>query len=167
MKKKSIFLIILVSIAFMMMSIFSVKVNAATVNITGGLTEGKAVSPITRTVTGVTNPVTNTFTYTIEQVKDQDKYAKDGCTGAPTSATVEFNATAPVDGTATATGNIDFSSTTFSKAGDYLFKVTETGSTDTTNYPLDKSTYYVVVHVTNKVDSNGNATEDLVATLVA
>ena len=103
---------------------------------------------ITRNVNDVTNPVTNTFTYTIAQHKHAD--TEPTAVSFPTSATVVFDGDeAIVSGTATSTGIIDFSTAQFNELGDYHFVITETASTDATTYPLDSKKYDLIVSVRN------------------
>lgn len=113
-------------------------------------------NPVTlkRTVGGVSNPVTNTFTYTITEGSKPD-----GATvsGAPTSATIVFNGTEAVSSNSVQdTTTLDFSAVEFSKAGDYTWTVAETGSTDTTNYPIDTShnNYTIQASVRYPVDGS-------------
>ena len=127
---------------------------------------GKTTSlTITREVEEVTNPVTNTFTYTITP----DASNPTGATGIPTSLTIAFDKETPnASNIASKTGTLDFSNATFNELGDYKFKVTETGTTDATTYPLDPATtteYYVYISVRNKVDANNTPTGDLIVTL--
>ena len=99
---------------------------------------------INREVEGVTNNVTNTFTYTIAESEKPDGAT---VTGMPTSTTVVFNNVAPAAGKATASRVVDLSSVNFSKVGNYSFTVTETGTDD--DYPIDTThnsyTVYVLV----------------------
>lgn len=137
----------------------AVNAWAATTSYDNGVT----TIPIKRTVTGVSNPVTNTFTYTITPVSSNPT----GASNEPTTASIVFNNTTPVSGTATATGSIDFSGTTYSQIGDYYYDITETGSTDTSNYPIDDTQYQAQVSVRYAVDSTTNVPDNnsLVVTL--
>ena len=146
MKKTQKIITILMLISILTMSLFISTVNAA-VTIASGA-ENSTVT-ITRNVNGVTNPVTNTFTYTIAFDSAYGAAAKSGtATNFPTSATVVFNNKAPVSGTATQTGTVDFAGTTFNKVGDYRFTLKETATEDFTKYPLDGAkTYYLYVSV--------------------
>lgn len=118
--------------------------------------------PFTRTVTGVSNPVTNTFTYTV--TADPNNPAG-GVTNAPTSASVVFSAT-PTGNTVSTAGALDFTNTTFTKAGDYYFTVTETGSTNPTSFPLDSSTYTAIAAVRYAVNGGVIDPDTLIVTLV-
>ena len=113
-------------------------------------------NPVTlrRTVSGVTNPVTNTFTYTI--TAGSKPKTTSTATGVPASTTIAFNNEAVSGGSAVKTNTIDFSAVQFSDAGDYTWTVAETGSTDTTNYPIDTShnNYTIQASVRYPVDSN-------------
>ncbi|MCR5572923.1 MAG: hypothetical protein K6F57_04095 [Candidatus Saccharibacteria bacterium] len=105
-------------------------------------------NPITlsRTVSGVTNKVTNTFGYKITSTTKPDGAT---VTGAPTSASIVFNSQSVTDGAATKTTTVDFSAANYSKVGDYTFTITEDSSTDSTNYPIDAehNDYKAIVQV--------------------
>jgi hypothetical protein len=118
----------------------------------GNVSGTPGVFRITRKVTGVSNPVTNTFTYSIAATSGNPGTA----TGYPTSATIAMNNTAVSSRVATATTDLDFTSTTFSELGDYYFTVSETASTDVTNYPLDSHSYRVVASVRNELNASSN-----------
>ena len=119
--------------------------------------------PFTRTVTGVSNPVTNTFTYTV--TADPNNPAG-GATNAPTSASVVFSGATPTGNTVSRAGALDFTNTTFTKAGDYYFTVTETGSTNPTSFPLDSSTYTAIAAVRYAVNGGVIDPDTLIVTLV-
>ena len=125
-------------------------VDAATTTIATSTGNTATTWTITREVNDVTNPVTNTFTYTITAANTNP-----GTVTLPaTSPTVVFNNVSPVSGTATATGTIDLSTVVFDEVGDYEFIVTETGSTNSTAYPLDAKEYHLFVSVRYNVDAN-------------
>lgn len=126
-------------------------VSAAAQNITIGDTPANHEFTITRTIEGVSNPVSNTFTYTITAAGTNPS----GATGMPTSATVTFNNKAPVSNVATETGTIDLSNVTFTTNGDYEWTVTESATGDSTNYPLDSTDVYKIkVSVRNSASTN-------------
>lgn len=104
--------------------------------------------PIKRTINNVSNNVTNTFTYTITQNANNPT----GATGLPTSATIVFNNTVPTSNTVEESGTVDFSGATFTTAGDYEFTISETESTNPTNFPIDPTTYTIIAAV--RYDSN-------------
>ena len=123
---------------------------------------------IKRNVTDVTDPVVNTFTYTIAPDTTYNP-AGSTVTGYPTTATITFNGTGtaiPVSGTAYESTNVSFAGTDFNKPGDYRFKVTETGTTDATTYPLDTDYLYIYVQVRNVLDANNVPTGDFKATVL-
>ena len=142
MRKTNKLITILMLVAILTMSVLISTVNAATLTI--GSTDSDRTVLITRNVNGVTNPVTNTFTYTIAQ---DTTYNSTAVTNYPTSATIAFSGVNPSSGTATANTTLDFVGSTFTKVGDYRFILTETGTTDSTKYPLDNTTYYLYVSV--------------------
>lgn len=103
---------------------------------------GTSTLPIERTITTSSN-VTNTFTYTVTANSGNPT----GATGLPTTANIVFNNVAPTSGTAVQTGTVDFSGTTFTTAGDYEFTISETGSTNPSVFPVDPTTYTIIVAV--------------------
>lgn len=138
MKKTQKIITILMLIAILTMSLFISKVNAADATVATPSTV-----TITKNVTNVTNPVTNTFGYTI----DADSNNPATVTGFPSTASIAFDNEEPTSGTATKSTTIDFASAKFTKVGDYKFKITETSSSDQTNYPKDTAYYYLFVSV--------------------
>ena len=123
---------------------------------------------ITRNVTVVHNPVTNTFSYAIEE----DEENPVSVTGLPGSVNIVFNNTAPViptgkwTGTAVQTGTLDLTGINFTKVGDYAFNISETASTDPVSYPIaDGRIYTVMVAVRNQLDGNNQPTGTLEATV--
>lgn len=129
----------------------------------GNISSNPGVFRITRKVTNVTNPVTNTFTYTIAAASGNPGTA----TGFPTSATIVMNNVAVSSNVATGTADISFKTTTFSELGDYYFTVTETASSNATNYPRDTHTYRIVASVRNELDGNNVPTDKYVVTIAA
>lgn len=134
------------------------NVNATT-SFAGGIDD----VDITREVTKVTNPVSNTFTYTITA---DSSNPSGGVTGAPTTTTIVFDAVNPSSNKATATGKLDFSGASFTKRGDYKFTIAETSSSNSSIYPVDDTTYDVYVQVTNELDSEEVPTGNLIATVI-
>lgn len=122
-------------------SIFSiVKVNAA---ITWD--NNKNSVTISRDVTGINNPITNTFTYTVTA----DGSNPTGASNIPSGGTVVFDGSeTPTSNTVTETGTIDFSSATFTHPGVYKYTITETASSNST-YPVDNTEYTVEITVQN------------------
>ena len=119
--------------------------------------------PITRAITGVSNPVTNTFTYTVTPNAGNPS----GASGIPTSTSISFSAASPDSSySVTSTGSLDFSSATFTTAGDYYFTVSETGSTDSSNFPLDSTTYTAIASVRYAVNNGVPDPNTLVVTLL-
>ena len=128
------------------------SVNAATGSITTSTANHAAT--ISRTVTGTTNKVNNTFTYTVTA----DSNNPTGTSNIPTTATVAFSNVTPQSGTATATGTLDFAGATFTKNGDYTYTITETGSTTPGLYPIDSTnTYTAKVSLRNASATNFNS----------
>ncbi|MBO4855140.1 hypothetical protein J5500_01890 [Candidatus Saccharibacteria bacterium] len=110
---------------------------------------------LTRTVSGVTNNVTNTFGYTITNTSTP---TGGSVTNAPTAASIVFSNTAPSGTPAAATQSttVDFSAANYSKVGDYEFTIHENSSTDATNYPIDAehNDYKAVVQVRYYTDGS-------------
>lgn len=157
MKKTKMLIVIFVMMDIVIAGL-SVASYAAETSVTGTPTS----LTITREVNNVTNPVTNTFTYTVEA----DASNPAAVTDLPTGVQVVFNNVSPTSNKATATGTLDMSGVKFTALGDYKFKVTETASQDGTTYPVDSAkTYYVYVSVRNELDNNNVPTGNLIATL--
>lgn len=139
MKKISILAGVVTLIAAAILPVTSVSALVPTYN-------GSSSFTINREIGGVTNSVTNTFTYTIAE---NEKPEGATVTGMPTVANVVFDDTEPFDDAVLASQVVNLSGVNFSKVGDYSFTVTETGSDDETNYPIDTAhnsyTVYVLV----------------------
>lgn len=147
--KKIKLVLIVVTVTICFFGIGSVK--AASGSITSSTTN-HAVT-LSRTVTGVTNKVNVTFTYTISP----DSSNPSGASGAPTSKTISFSNVTPTSGSATQTTTLDFAGMTFSKNGDYVYTVKETASNNATVYPVDSTnTYTVKFAVRNASATNFN-----------
>lgn len=141
----------------------AVSASAVTIGSDGtGTTGSSSTIPFTREIENVSNPVTNTFTYTITPDSGNPAVA----TGVPTSTTIVFNNVNPTSGKASASGVIDFNGATFNTLGDYYYTITETGSTNTTNYPLSSQNYKAMLSVRNVLNNNGTPTDALEVTLV-
>ena len=121
---------------------------------------------VTRQVTKVHNPVTNTFKYAVKAYPNNPK----AVTGLPSTFNIVFNRTAPViesgdwEGTATGTGTLDLTGINFTEPGDYYFHLWEQNSTNQTNYPVVSNTGYIfVTSVRNVVDGNNRPTGTVTA----
>ncbi len=112
---------------------------------------------------GVTNPVSNTFTYSITG----DSSNPAGVSNLPESATVVFDAVQPSNGFALKTAVLDLSNVWFDALGDYKFHIRETESSNSSIYPKSNKEYIFMVSVRNELDENGRPTGDLVPTLVS
>lgn len=150
---------------FLLASLAALVVTGVATSAISVKIEQNAESPqsidITREVTGVTNPVTATFGYTISE----DSRNPALVTGLADSASVEFSAVSPVENVATASTTLDFSGVEFSELGDYKFIVREVSSSDATTYPVDAThEYYVYASVRNKI-MDGQIVEGYEATL--
>lgn len=164
MKKTNKIITIIMLVAILTMSLFVSTVNAA---VTIGASDSNRTVAITRNVNGVTNPVTNTFTYTIALDSSYGAGATSGAVSDyPTSTTIAFNGVAPEQGATTVSqnGSVDFAGTTFNKVGDYRFILTESASSNPTKYPVDGSTYYLYVSV--RFAANDQDGTQMVATVV-
>ena len=129
----------------------------------GNISSNPGVFRITRKVTNATNSVTNTFSYSIAA----DSGNPGTATGYPTSASIVMSAAAVSSNTATGTTDISFKTTTFSELGDYYFTVSETASSNATNYPVDTKKYKIVASVRNQLDSSNVPTDKYIVTLAA
>ena len=110
----------------------------------------------------MTNYASASFTYTVEQ--DVNNPAT--ITGLPTSLTVGVAGYPDSNGAISGAAELSFSDAEFTTLGDYKVIISETGSTDATNYPVDSShVYYVYISVRNRMNSNGSLAGGYVATL--
>lgn len=136
--------------------------NAATTYKGGQNDDG--VLTVTRKVSGVTNPVTNIYNYTLTA----DSGNPAATTGVlPTPNKASFNAVAPVSGVASETMDLSFTSTNFPTVGDYYFTLAEVSSSNEATYPRTNATYKVIVSVRYATDANNVPTGDLVATVAS
>ena len=108
MRKTNKIITIFMLITVLTMSLFISNVNAAATISQGDL---NSTVTVTRNVTGVTNPVTNTFGYTITE--DSGYNTAGTVTGSPTISNIVFNGTTPSGGTATETGTVNFAGVSF------------------------------------------------------
>ena len=129
----------------------------------GGNVDDSGKLQITRKVSGVSNPVSNVYSYTITADSDNPAAA----TGFPSTSTITFSSVAPVSNVATATSTLDFSSTNYTQVGDYYYTIAESSSSNAGTYPKTDATYKAVVSVRYAVDGNNVPTGDLVATVAA
>ena len=106
--------------------------------------------PIQRTITGLKNKVTNTFSYTFVEAEDNPA----AVTGLPDYTQIVFENANVYDGTVTRVGYLDLNNLTFTEVGDYTFILTETGSTNAEAYPIDPTSYYVYASVRNEMIDN-------------
>lgn len=143
---------------------FSAAISSQTFAVTNIVfADNVTTIPITRTITGVSNPVTNTFTYTVTPNAGNPS----GASGIPTSASIAFSSASPDSShSVTSTGALDFSNATFTTAGDYYYTVTETSSTDSSNFPLDSTTYTAIASVRYAVNGGVIDPNTLVVTLL-
>ena len=149
-------------IIFLILGVFRLNtVNAANIPDAIAASDTPHSITVTREVEDVTNPVTNTFTYTITQ----DSSNPDTVTGAPTTLQIAFNGENPnASNVASKSGTIDFTGATFAEPGNYRFIIAETGSTNSTTYPTSSDTYYIYVSV--RYDTT-QSNDTLVATLLS
>jgi len=118
---------------------------------------------IHRYVHGVTNPVTNTFTYTITE----DPKNPAAVSNLPESATIKFEQVEPSGGLASRSTVLDLSGVEFNTLGDYKFHVKETGSSNNNTYPKSNKEFLILVSVRNELDENGKPTGNIVPVLIA
>ena len=139
----------------------SVAANATTVRIGDNINSPQSIT-IQRTVEGVTNPVSNTFTYLVEP--DENNPAP--TSGYFNTVSLVFNGEVPdANNKVTQTAQLDMSNVAFSQVGDYRFKIKEDISSNSIVFPLDSvHEYYVCVSVRNEVSYN-RPTGNLIATL--
>ena len=129
---------------------------------TGVQITGESSVTIMREVSGVSNPVTATFSYAM--VPDDNNPAS--IEGLDTVG-VTMNAVVPnSDGQARIEQSIDLSNLTFTKVGDYKIHVHEVYSSNSKNYPVDELDSYKILISVRNVTENGVPTGELIATLV-
>lgn len=123
---------------------------------------GNKMLEIVREVSGVSNPVSGIFNYTL--TADENNPAE---IGNIFGHTLELSNVMPDEnGVARFENKISFSRLTFTQVGDYIIHIKETYSSDAANYPIDEvSEYQILVSVRNQV-SDTAPTGELVATLV-
>ena len=121
--------------------------------------DGGNVYTIKREITGANTKVNNTFTYTI--TPDTNNPA--AVTGLPTP-TIVFSDVEP-GAVVSASADINFGTVSFTKVGDYYFTITETASTNVSNYPVSTDSYTAYVSVRNVTGANGALTGEHVALL--
>ena len=119
---------------------------------------------VTREVTGVKNPVTATFGYSLAESKNNPAVIG----GLATGFDISFNSVMPnAEKVASVDYNLDLSSLTFTKVGDYVITLKEVSSSDDANYPVDTSDEYeILISVRNQLDDDGYPTGDLTVTLI-
>ena len=136
--------------------------SATAVKISDNLDSPQEIT-IQRSVNGVTNPVTNSFTYSISAYSANPAPVNN----LPESMTIDFVDVAPTDNVATKSGTLDFSNVEFTEIGDYKFLISETNSSNQKVYPVDSNhQYYLCVSVRNELDNNGQPTGNLIPTLM-
>ena len=107
---------------------------------------------ISRSINGVTNNVSNTYTYKVEAKSSN----LPGVTGIPTGATIEFDDETPSSNKVTKTAKLDFLGAKFTKNGDYEYIVSEFSSSDQANYPIDTEHKYTIQISVRNSPSNIN-----------
>ena len=116
--------------------------------------DGNDYVTLTRNITNVSNPISDTLSYKIDPKEDYSTKV----VNAPTSASIVFNNVTPgTNNTATSTTNVSFANTTFNAAGDFYFNITETSSSNT-SVPVDSTVgHQVVASVRYVVDPSTGA----------
>lgn len=145
------------------MTLLSAPLSAgATTTTIGANSDSPTQIMVTREVTGVSNPVTANFQYTITE----DDGNPGRVNNLPSTMSINLNAVEPTENAVYGFGWLDFSNVEFDTLGDYKFIVREVASSEPTIYPVDSSdVYYVYAYVRNEVQ-NGAPTGNLIATLV-
>ena len=143
--------VLLLPIIVLMMTLLTTEVDATGFN-------------VTREITGVTNTVSNQFTYHV--VADA---SNPGTVTPPANTTLTVSGTPSNNKVSTdATplyADSAFTGLTYPQPGTYKFIVSESASANATVYPIDTTTYTVTVYVTNVLD-NGVPTGALQATYI-
>ena len=114
----------------------------------------------------------NTFTYTISPYVDADNGISNptGAANEPTSAQIVYNEYPSYDAQTetlyvSKTATVDFSDTTYTQPGQYIYEITETASQNSSLYPLSNQAYYIVVDVVYQTYDNVPNNSELVATV--
>ena len=115
---------------------------------------------VTRTVTGVTNKVNNTFTYTVTPESNNPGtitgFGNPSNTITFSTENVTNNSVSKSVASVFADTVFTGSSVTYSQPGLYKFKVVESDSNNATVYPRDTTNHYIIeVYVATKVNGNG------------
>ena len=138
-------------------SLGAIPVSAATPT---HISVGGIVS-IVREVNGVSNPVTNDFSYTL--TADESNPA---AIGGLEDVAISMNQVSPdTDGIARAELLLNLSNLTFTQVGDYVIHVRETASADSANYPVDETNEYQLLVSVRNVMQNNVPTGELTASL--
>ncbi len=139
----------------------SVAVNATTVRIRDNAESPQSIT-IQRTVEGVTNSVSNIFSYGVEA--DDNNPAP--TSGYPSIVELVFDNVVPdADNKVVQTAQVDMSNVAFSQVGDYRFRIREILTSDTITFPNDSAhEYYICVYVRNEMNY-GHPTGNVIATL--
>lgn len=121
--------------------------------------ENGSTVTLTRLVNGVSNPVSNTFTYTITADADNPGTVAN----LPDPGTIVFNNVAPSSGTASMTKTIDFANADYPAVGDYAWTIVESASSDSVNYPVDGTSYTINISVRHIVNAQNVPTGQYIA----
>lgn len=145
-----------------LLSLFSLK----TVNVkaAGTITwEGSNKITIQRTIDNLFNPDEVTFTYTITPAVSNPE----GARNAPTSATIAFTgAETIVNKQVKKSGTLSFANVEFSRPGDYVYIIAETG-TDNTAFATDSTNMYTaIISVRNETNASGIPTGNFSASMI-
>lgn len=120
---------------------------------------------ITREVEGVTNPVVNTYTYSVAAAQTNPA----AVTNLPANFTIAFDGSETItNNKVTKTTTLDMSGIVFNQVGDYEFIVKEISSSTPTIYPVDATEWYAYVsvrYVTQDGTPSGTPTATIEATL--
>lgn len=120
---------------------------------------------ITREIEGVTNPVVNTYTYSVTAAATNPA----AVTNLPANFTIEFDGSETITGNkVTKTATLDMSGIVFNQVGDYGFIIKEISSSNPTIYTLDATEWYAYVsvrYVTEDGTVSGTPTATIEATL--
>lgn len=121
---------------------------------------------VSRSITGVKNTVTNTFTYRVT-ASSSNPGASTSPVTPPADTTIQFTSSNSVSGTTVTVNSTPLIAESvwlglsYPQPGTYTFVVSEYSSSNATQYPRDTKTYDVVIYVTNVTDSNNMPTGDM------
>ena len=113
---------------------------------------------VARSISNAPSKVTNTYTYKITPSESNPGIA----TGLIDQFTIAFNNETCEGASCKKETTINFNNLTYSKIGDYTFKVKEIASSDNTSFPITNDEWTVIISVRNKTNQGVPTGEKIV-----